>query len=102
MSISLPPEDVGARYATGGCVHVPARMGITKWFSGDIYTVKLQAEVTNGAISMVDASVPVGGGPVPHSHVDEDETFFMLSGELEFLDGDKTFMAGPGDVVFVP
>jgi mannose-6-phosphate isomerase-like protein (cupin superfamily) len=101
MSILVRPGD-DARYSTRGGVYVPAGEGITKWFSGDIYTVKLRAEATNGVISVVDASIPVGSGPVPHSHVDEDETFFMLSGELEFLDGDMTFMAGPGDLVFVP
>ena len=30
------------------------------------------------------------------------ETFYMLDGELEFLDGDKTFTAVAGDFVHVP
>jgi oxalate decarboxylase/phosphoglucose isomerase-like protein (cupin superfamily) len=31
-----------------------------------------------------------------------DEAFFLLDGELEFLGGDKTFTASTGDFVFVP
>jgi quercetin dioxygenase-like cupin family protein len=72
------------------------------WFSGDEYTMKLTAANTAGAFSLVEASVPPGSGPVPHSHPDHDETFSLLSGRLEFLDGDRTFVAGPGDLVYVP
>ena len=30
------------------------------------------------------------------------EAFYVLSGELEILDGGHTFIAGPGDFVFIP
>jgi uncharacterized cupin superfamily protein len=30
--------------------------------------------------------VPAGGGPPPHIHRNEDETFYVLEGEVEFLD----------------
>jgi hypothetical protein len=39
---------------------------------------------------------------VAHTHADQDETFYLISGELEFLDGDTTFVAGPGDLVYCP
>ncbi|MFG2371195.1 cupin domain-containing protein [Streptomyces sp. NPDC048504] len=32
--------------------------------------------------------MPPGGGPAPHVHAHTDETFYLVSGELEFLDGD--------------
>jgi len=96
MSMYVTPKG-----STGG-LHVPAGQGVTKWFSGDVYTVRLQGAQTAGSIGIVEASVPPGGGPVPHTHADQDETFYLLSGELEFLDGDKTFMAGTGDIVHVP
>jgi quercetin dioxygenase-like cupin family protein len=59
--------------------------GITKWFSGDVYTVKATAANTNRSLGAIDASVPPGGGPVPHTHPGHDEIFYLLSGELEFL-----------------
>jgi quercetin dioxygenase-like cupin family protein len=83
-------------------VYVPANEGITKWFSGDVYTVRLMATNTNGALGIIEASVPPGNGPVAHAHTNGDETFYMLSGELEFLHGNETFIASPGDLLFVP
>ena len=101
MSLSIPDVDVQARNASGG-IHVPAGQGVTKWFSGDVYTVRLQAAQTGGSVGIVEASVPPGGGPVPHTHAEQEETFYLLSGELEFLDGERTFTAVTGDVVHIP
>ena len=101
MSISVPDVDVNARGTAGG-LHVPAGQGVTKWFSGDVYTVRLQSAQTGGSVGIVEASVPPGGGPVPHTHAEQEETFYLLSGELEFLDGERTFTAVTGDVVHIP
>lgn len=102
MSIAIDGRHDDARYTTRGGVYVPAGGGPTKWFSGDVYTVRLPATATNGSLGFVEASVPPGSGPVPHTHADQDETFYLLSGELEFLDGDRIFTAGQGDIVHVP
>jgi quercetin dioxygenase-like cupin family protein len=103
VSIALPRNDPDqSQHPQQGGLYVPADAGVTKWFSGDIYTVKATAESTNGALGAVEASVPPGGGPVPHTHPHHDEIFYLLSGELEFLDGEKTFIAGQGDFIFVP
>jgi uncharacterized cupin superfamily protein len=50
----------------------------------------------------MEALVPAGGGPPPHIHTREDETFYLLEGQLEFLLGDETVVAGAGDFVNVP
>ena len=91
MSITIP-----------GGLHVPAGHGVTKWFSGDVYTVRLQAAQTNGSVGLVEASVPPGGGSVTDTHAEQEETFYLHSGELEFLDGERTFTAVTGDVVHIP
>jgi quercetin dioxygenase-like cupin family protein len=83
-------------------VHVPASGGTVKWVSGDEYTIKLTGEQSNGSLGFVVATVPPGNGPVAHIHTEHDESFFVLSGELEFLGGEKTFTASTGDFVFVP
>jgi quercetin dioxygenase-like cupin family protein len=95
-------EERDPRYTARGGIHVPANGGDTRWFSGDVYSIKLSAQRTKGALGVVEASVPPGGGPVAHTHADQDETFYLISGELEFLDGDTTFVAGPGDLVYCP
>ncbi|MFD3454762.1 cupin domain-containing protein [Streptomyces sp. NPDC058691] len=88
--------------AKAGGIHVPSADGVVKWFSGDVYSIKLTADQTAGSLGVVEAWVPPGGGPVAHTHADQDETFFLISGELEFLNGDSVFTAGPGDLVHCP
>lgn len=82
-------------------IHVPANGGVTKWFNGDIVSAKLTAEQTGGELGLVEAICPPGGGPIPHIHYDHDETFYLVSGELEFLQGDRMLTAGAGDVVYI-
>jgi quercetin dioxygenase-like cupin family protein len=85
-----------------GALYVPAADGSTKWVSGDEYTIKASAEQTNGSLGFVTATVPPGNGPIAHIHLRDDEAFYLLDGQLEFLDGDSTFVASAGDFVFVP
>lgn len=56
----------------------------TKWLSGDIYRMALTTEDTGGETSMVDSTIPPGGGPVPHVHPYSDEQYMIIDGELEF------------------
>jgi quercetin dioxygenase-like cupin family protein len=94
VSFSLPgidPDD--PRYHRRGVMHVPTDQGITKWVSGDVYTVKATAGNTGGALGFIEATVPPGRGSSPHAHSSETEAFYLLSGELEFLDGDQRFTA---------
>ncbi|HEX3960868.1 MAG TPA: cupin domain-containing protein [Trebonia sp.] len=102
MSIVVPGTEPNGSRSSNKALYIPASEGVVRWFSGDVYTVKVTAASTNGSFGAIDASVPPGGGPVPHTHPDHDEIFYLLSGELEFLDQDETFTAGPGDLVFVP
>ena len=83
-------------------IHIPAAQGTTVWFNGDILTVKMTGADTGGSVGLVKASVPPGGGPAAHTHTQADETFYLIDGELEFLDGDRLFTATAGDAVFIP
>jgi quercetin dioxygenase-like cupin family protein len=71
------------------------------WGPGDHYTF-LTGEETGGAYFAMEALVPPGGGPPPHIHRREDETFYLVEGQIEFQLGDETVTAGPGDFVNVP
>jgi quercetin dioxygenase-like cupin family protein len=103
VSFQLPPPDPSdPRYTKRGALHVPAGQGSTIWAAGDIYSVKATAAQTGGLLGFLDASIPPGGGPEPHAHHDQAESFYLLSGELEFLDGDRAFTAVAGDFVHVP
>lgn len=41
-------------------------------------------------------------GPPPHSHTAEDDSFYILDGELTLLLGDDELVAGRGTFVLVP
>jgi mannose-6-phosphate isomerase-like protein (cupin superfamily) len=90
------------RYTTSGALHVPAGEGPTYWVSSDVYTLKATSDKTDGSLGFVEATVPPGGGPIAHAHSRCDEAFYILDGELEILDGGRTFIARTGDFVFVP
>lgn len=103
MTISIPiPDKSDPRWTRRGALHVPASGGITKWVADAEYSLKVTSDQTNGALGFVHGVVPPSAGPAAHAHINEDEAFYLLNGELEFLNGDQIFLAGPGDFVFIP
>ncbi len=72
------------------------------WGPGDLYSLLVTGEETNNAFFQFEAIVPKGGGPPPHVHSREDESFYIVSGRLEILLGDKTYQAKRGDFVYIP
>ncbi|MBI4907940.1 MAG: cupin domain-containing protein [Acidobacteria bacterium] len=49
---------------------------------------------------MFDACVPAQHGPPPHVHHREDESFYVLEGEFEFMVAGETIHARPGDTIY--
>jgi quercetin dioxygenase-like cupin family protein len=87
---------------TARLTHRPTGTGPAFWGPGDHYRFLVTGEESGGAYFSMEALVPPGGGPPPHVHTREDETFYVLEGELEFLLGEELVVAGPGDFVNVP
>jgi quercetin dioxygenase-like cupin family protein len=87
---------------TARLLHRGAGTGPSYWGPGDRYTFLVTGEESGGAYFAMEAFVPPGGGPGPHVHTREDETFYVLEGHVEFLLGEETVVAGPGDFVNVP
>ena len=83
-------------------LHRAAGTGRMYWGPGDLYTFLVTGEETDGAYFAMEALVPPGGGPPPHIHTREDETFYVLEGDVDFRLGDRRVTAGPGDFVNVP
>jgi quercetin dioxygenase-like cupin family protein len=83
-------------------LHRPAGTARMYWGPGDLYRFLVTGEETGGAYFAMEALVPPGGGPPPHVHTNEDETFYVLEGAVTFRLGDETVLAGPGDFVHVP
>lgn len=64
--------------------------------------IRIHGRDTGGTLSVVESHDLPGGGPPPHIHHREDETFQILEGEYEFHVAGKTFVAQPGTTVFAP
>jgi quercetin dioxygenase-like cupin family protein len=72
------------------------------WLNGDVYTIKIGGDKSRGAMALIEASVPPGGGPPLHTHDVEDEAFYVIDGVLEITAVEDRYEAGPGDFVFIP
>jgi quercetin dioxygenase-like cupin family protein len=82
--------------------HRGAAEGPSYWGPGDTYTWLVTGEESDGQYFSMLAVVPPNGGPPPHIHDNEDETFYVLEGQPTFRIGDERVVGGPGDFVNVP
>jgi quercetin dioxygenase-like cupin family protein len=64
--------------------------------------VRIHGRDTAGVVSAVESHDVPGGGPPPHIHTREDETFQVLEGDYEFTVGGSSFVAGKGATIFAP
>ena len=69
---------------------------------GEQVTCRAASEDTDGTFSMFEVVSPPGGGPPLHLHEREDESFYVLDGELLVQSGDRRFTAAPGAFVRFP
>jgi len=68
---------------------------------GDKIDIFVNGQMTNGASATFIQTTKPGGGPPPHRHSREDETFTVLEGEFELLI-DGQWKATVGEVFFAP
>jgi quercetin dioxygenase-like cupin family protein len=95
MTITRDPDH-------GTLLHRPSGSGAAFWGPGDAYRFLITGAESAGAYFAMEAVVPPGGGPPPHIHRHEAETFYVLEGEIQFLLGDQTITATTGDYLSVP
>jgi quercetin dioxygenase-like cupin family protein len=73
-----------------------------EWFAGSLLHWPVTAHETDGTLAVGHALVRPGGEPPLHVHAREDETFYVLDGEITFQRGSERIEARPGDAVFMP
>jgi quercetin dioxygenase-like cupin family protein len=61
--------------------------GRTQQVLGVSQIYKAQSDQTGGRLVCVEISVPPGSGVPPHRHTEEDEAFYVLSGQI-VIEGD--------------
>jgi quercetin dioxygenase-like cupin family protein len=69
---------------------------------GDVYRFLATGDDTNGKYAMWEAIVPPGGGPPPHVHSREEESFYILEGEITFTIDGKRVVATVGMFANMP
>jgi quercetin dioxygenase-like cupin family protein len=65
-------------------------------------TVKASGAESGGAFSLIEVQYPPDFSPPLHLHHHEDESFYVLEGEVTFTCGDHTWTAGPGAFAVLP
>jgi mannose-6-phosphate isomerase-like protein (cupin superfamily) len=87
-----------------GVAHVPPGGGIRSLrVFGELLTHKVPSHETGGAYALFEAATdPGSAGPPPHVNHREDESFYVLEGEYEFLSGGGILRTVAGSLVYVP
>jgi quercetin dioxygenase-like cupin family protein len=80
----------------------PGRGGSVWIGDRELVTFKQTGAETGGLFALVEVVGLPGSGPPPHIHRRVDEVYCLLEGELEVLDGDRTFTAEAGSVFRIP
>lgn len=77
--------------------------GEARWWLGvTLATIKATGKETGGRYTLVEVLEPEGEEAPLHVHHREDESFWILEGELTFEVGEETIKASPGSFVFGP
>jgi quercetin dioxygenase-like cupin family protein len=83
-------------------IHIPDRGGKQVNILGIPMVIRIYGRDTGGVVSAVESHDVPGGGPPPHIHSREDETFQVLEGDYEFTVNGKSFVAKKGTTIFAP
>lgn len=82
---------------------VPSSEGTTlETPTGDWITIKAHTRNTNGSMSVFEIVTEPMSGPGLHTHVREDELWWVLEGEYRFKAGDAIFHLTQGGMAFGP
>ncbi|WP_341529583.1 CHRD domain-containing protein [Nostoc sp. UHCC 0302] len=73
--------------------------------SGDLYTFLATSRETDFSYNFFDFFLPVGGGPPPHFHPYEQETWYITAGEIQYNlgnQGTNSLVLPEGSLIFGP
>lgn len=68
----------------------------------DTITIKADTLQTNGSLSVFELVVAPARGPALHTHLREDEVWWVLEGDFRFKAGDTELRASTGGMAFGP
>jgi quercetin dioxygenase-like cupin family protein len=82
--------------------YVPAGTGAMYCGPGDRVTFLVTGAESHGGCFIVEGIAAPGGGPPPHVHHFEDESFYILEGSVTFEAAGQTTHAKRGDFIHIP
>jgi mannose-6-phosphate isomerase-like protein (cupin superfamily) len=81
---------------------VAADAGEARWWFAALAVIKATAADTGGRMTIVEVTEPPGSEAPLHVHYREDESFWILEGDVTIEVGDTRIEAHAGDFVFGP
>jgi mannose-6-phosphate isomerase-like protein (cupin superfamily) len=85
-----------------GVIHIWPGAGRKLRVWGEMVTYKTTSDQTGGAYSLFEVASEPGTGPPLHVQHREDEAFWVLRGEYEFLIEGRTTRTSAGSLIYVP
>lgn len=98
----VPTPSTGSAPMPSEAVFRPAAKAAERSFLGGRARVRLEAAVTGGWLGVHDHLLPADTATPWHVHPNDDESFLVLAGTVEFKIGDERLTAGTDDSAFVP
>jgi quercetin dioxygenase-like cupin family protein len=72
------------------------------WFIDNLVHVHVDGETSGGSLALIDERGRRGNMPPLHVHRRDDETFFVLDGEVTLFVGDEQIVLGAGQSALAP
>jgi mannose-6-phosphate isomerase-like protein (cupin superfamily) len=72
------------------------------WFIDHLVHIQVDGESSGGALALLDERGRRGDMPPLHVHRRDDETFYVLEGEVTLFVADEQLVLGPGQAAFAP
>jgi quercetin dioxygenase-like cupin family protein len=68
---------------------------------GGLYETKVASAETDGAMTIMEMTIPAGMGPPPHRHPGS-ESVYVIEGRIRYHIAGETFDGGPGSCFHLP
>jgi mannose-6-phosphate isomerase-like protein (cupin superfamily) len=69
---------------------------------GGVVTIKAATRETNGSLTVLEFLIDPKNGPALHTHLREDELWYVIEGDFRFKAGDAMLRASTGGMAFGP
>ena len=81
---------------------LPSEVQQAVWFLGSLVRIRASGRDTAGRLALLEHHAERGYGSPVHRHLADEETFFVIDGELRVEVGGEANAAGAGSVAFLP